>query len=102
MRTPTTYDLEQTDEFGDWYAGLRDRKAAEVVAVRLTRMKAGLFGTVKTVGEGVSEAKVDFGPGYRLYYTIRNRRLIILLVGGDKSSQRRDIKLAHKLAKQLE
>ncbi|KVN83509.1 type II toxin-antitoxin system RelE/ParE family toxin [Burkholderia ubonensis] len=89
-------------EFIDWLAGLRDRVAKAAIANRLDRAALGNLGTVRPVGEGVSEMKVDVGPGYRVYYVTRGEVVIVLLCGGDKSTQKKDIKRAHKLAKELE
>lgn len=92
------YEVRSTDEFDEWLDDLRDRKGRTVIAKRIVRMTGGLFGDVEPVGDGVSEARIDFGPGYRLYFVVRERTVIILLVGGDKSSQRRDIARAKELA----
>ena len=88
----------QTPDFADWFADLRDRRAQVKVAARIVRIEAGNMGDVKSVGNGVSEARIDFGPGYRLYFTRRGTTLIVLLVGGDKGSQTRDIAKAKELA----
>lgn len=91
----------QTSIFADWFNDLRDAKAKSKIAARIARFEIGLMGDVKSVGDGVSEARIAFGPGYRLYYTVRDGRLIILLIGGDKSSQRRDIAKAKEMAAQI-
>lgn len=91
----------QTSTFADWFASLRDTKAKSKIAARIARFEIGLMGDVKSVGDGVSEARIAFGPGYRLYYTVRDGQLIILLIGGDKSSQRRDIAKAKEMAAQI-
>lgn len=91
----------QTAEFAEWLDGLTDESAQRRIAMRIVRMEAGLMGDVKSVGDGVSEARIDHGPGYRLYFTIRNRQLIILLVGGDKGSQARDIAKAKGMAAKI-
>lgn len=91
-------ETTQTPLFANWFAGLRDHKAQSKIASRIARIELGLMGDVKSVGGGVSEARIDFGPGYRLYFTRRGEQLIILLVGGDKSSQQRDIAKAKELA----
>lgn len=90
-----------TEEFDEWLAGLADVKAKGVVAERLVRMASGNLGDVKPVGGGVSEARVDVGPGYRFYFTIRQRVLLIALWGGDKGSQKRDIQKAKKMAEHI-
>jgi len=89
----------QTAEFRDWLNGLRDRKARLRIDDRLKRLASGNAGDTKSVGEGVQELRLHFGPGYRVYYTWRDGVLIILLNGGDKGSQARDIALALRLAK---
>lgn len=95
------YSVLQTEEFSDWLHGLRDRTAAGLVVKRITRMGAGNLGDVKTIGDGVSEARIFFGPGYRLYFTVRDGVILILLCGGDKSSQERDIERARLLVKEV-
>lgn len=87
--------------FSDWFESLRDRKARAKIAARIVRIEAGNVGDVKSVGGGVSEAKIDFGPGYRLYFTRRGTALIMLLVGGDKGSQHRDIAAAKDMAARI-
>lgn len=91
----------QTAAFAKWLTGLRDRKAAKKVAVAIERLAEGL-GNVKRLSSRISEVKIDYGPGYRLYFTYRGEELIILLCGGDKSSQRKDIAKAEELAAELE
>lgn len=93
--------MQTTEAFANWIAGLRDRKAAAIVAARILRVQMGLLGDVKPLGEGVSELRVDHGPGYRVYFTMRGKTLIILLCGGDKSTQKKDIKAAKEMAAQL-
>jgi putative addiction module killer protein len=95
-------EVRQTTVFRAWLDDLADHRAAARIAQRVVRLQAGLMGDVKPVGSGVSELRVDYGPGYRLYFTQRGRLLIILLCGGDKSSQRRDIARAQALAAELE
>jgi putative addiction module killer protein len=94
--------VRQTTTFAAWLDGLRDRRAAERIAMRIVRLEAGLFGDTRSVGSGVSELRVDYGPGYRVYFTRRGSEIVILLCGGDKSSQSRDIKAAIKMATELE
>jgi len=96
-----TMETQQTPAFAEWFDSLRDRKAKSKIAGRIVRIELGLMGDVKSVGDGVSEARIDFGPGYRLYFTRRGEQLIILLVGGDKSSQQRDIIKAKEIAAQI-
>ncbi len=93
------YRIERTAEFEGWLFGLRDQRAREKIATRLVRIESGLLGDRKTVGGGVSELRVDYGPGYRLYYTMREQVIVILLCGSDKRDQDRVIKLAKELAK---
>jgi putative addiction module killer protein len=92
-------EVRQTEHFSRWFEQLRDRAARSKILVRIDRLRLGLYGNVEPVGHGVSELKIDFGPGYRLYVTKKGLQTILLLVGGDKSSQSRDIKLAHEYAK---
>jgi len=98
----TVYTLRQTREFQDWLDGLNDRRAQIRIVARLRLAEAGNLGDWKPVGCEVSEMRVDVGPGYRLYFTRRAHLLIIMLAGGDKSSQKRDIKRAQRIVKQLE
>lgn len=95
-------EIRQTVEFADWLGALRDTNAAKIIKRRAARLEAGLFGDAKGVGGGVMELRVDFGPGYRVYFVRRGSVLVILLCGGDKSSQSRDIKRAKEIAAQLE
>lgn len=81
---------------------LKDRRAKERIAQRIVRVQAGLMGDVKPVGEGVSELRVDYGPGYRVYFRRREEDMILLLCGGDKSTQDRDIREAKAMAKEIE
>jgi putative addiction module killer protein len=91
-------EVRQTETFTSWFDGLRDPKAQAKIVVRIRRAQAGNLADVKPVGEGVSEMRITYGPGYRLYFVQRGETLIILLVGGDKKSQRRDIAKAKELA----
>jgi putative addiction module killer protein len=95
------YRIERTAEFETWLDGLRDPVARRKVVIRLARIESGLLGDWKTVNEGVSEIRIDYGPGYRLYYTIRDQVIVILLCGSVKRDQKRAIKLAKELAKLL-
>jgi putative addiction module killer protein len=95
-----TYQIEQTEIFEAWHLGLRDLRARFAISRRIDRAAFGLLGDVEPVGEGVSEMKIDVGPGYRLYFTMRGRTVIFLLCGGDKRTQDTDIKRAKKLAKE--
>ena len=91
-------EIEVTGEFDKWLTGLRDLQAKVRIFDRIRRLRDGNPGDVRPVGKGVSEMRIDFGPGYRLYYTQRGKSLIILLCGGDKSSQKKDIARALTMA----
>ena len=93
--------IRKTDVFAKWIDGLRDIQARSRILVRIERLAAGNPGDVKPISEGVSELRIDYGPGYRLYYTIHGREVIILLAGGDKHTQARDIRTALRLARNL-
>jgi len=95
-------EIRTTDVFDKWLRKLRDAQARARILVRIKRLSLGNPGDVKPVGEGVSEMRVDYGPGYRVYYVQRGAELIVLLVGGDKSSQGQDIAKAIELAHGLE
>lgn len=94
--------IVETEQFRDWLDGLRDRKARLRIDDRLRRLADGNAGDTKSVGDGVQELRLHFGPGYRVYYIWRDGVLIILLCGGDKSSQTRDIAKAKELAKEVD
>ena len=94
-------EIRKTDIFARWIDGLDDIRARARILVRIERLAAGNPGDAKPVGEGVSEFRIDYGPGYRVYYKKQGRKLVILLVGGDKRSQTRDIKTALRLARNL-
>lgn len=94
-------EIRKTEPFAKWLDGLRDLRGRARIQVRIERLAMGNPGDVKPVGEGVSEMRIDYGPGYRVYYTRRGQGLTILLVGGDKSTQAGDIKTALRLARNL-
>jgi putative addiction module killer protein len=94
-------DVLKTDTFDKWFRGLRDVRAKARIDQRIERLAQGNPGDMKAVGGGVLEMRIDYGPGYRLYYAQRGKTLIILLCGGDKASQRKDIGVAGKLAEGL-
>jgi putative addiction module killer protein len=94
-------EIQETDEYQRWFEGLRDRAAKFRIGVRIRRVALGNFGDIKPVGDGVSELRIAYGPGYRVYLTQRGETLVILLAGGDKSSQQRDIARAKQLARGL-
>ncbi len=96
------FTVRLTEEFQDWLDDQSDKRAQVRIAARLRLAEAGNLGDWGPVGGPVSELRVDYGPGYRLYFTRRGGLLIIMLAGGDKSSQKRDIKRAHKIASELE
>lgn len=96
------FTVLQTEEFRNWLDGLRDLKAQVRIAARLRLAEAGNLGDWKSLGESLSEMRVDVGPGYRLYFTRRQNVLIVMLAGGDKSTQSRDIKRSQKILLQLE
>ena len=95
-------EIRETTPFSMWLRSLRDNRARARIAARVRRLAFGAFGDVQPVGEGVSELRLHFGPGYRVYFVQRGQVLIILLCGGDKSTQGRDIATAKKLAKETE
>lgn len=95
-------EVRQTPAFDEWLENLPDIRAREAIAKRIVRMQSGLLGDVEPVGEGVSELRVHHGPGYRLYFVRRGKILFLLLWGGDKATQERDIKKAKELAKIME
>lgn len=96
------YSIQQTETFAKWLSGLRDLRARARIVARVRQAEHGNLGDTKSVGGGVSEMRIDVGPGYRLYYTRRGEILIVLLVGGDKSSQDRDIRRAQAILQELE
>ena len=103
---PTSYnmvviEIRQTEVYARWFRRLRDREARARIDIRIRRLSIGNPGDVRPVGEGVSEMRINYGPGYRVYYAQRGEALIILLAGGDKDSQERDIQRALELARGL-
>jgi len=93
--------IQQTETYAKWFSGLRDRVARARIDVRIRRLSLGNAGDAKPVGDGVSELRVDHGPGYRIYFIQRGEVVIVLLAGGDKSTQDKDIRNAKALAKDL-
>jgi putative addiction module killer protein len=93
-------ELKQTDTFRKWRLKLKDERARSAIASRLDRLAFGHMGDAEPVGEGVSELRIHYGPGYRVYFQRRGAVLIVLLCGGDKKTQARDIEMAKKLAKE--
>jgi putative addiction module killer protein len=95
------YHIETTPLYDRWFARIRDKKAKVAADTRVRRLSLGNPGDVKFVGGGVLELRLDFGPGYRIYYMRKKELVILLLVGGDKSTQDKDIKKAAELARQV-
>lgn len=93
--------IHKTEKYTDWFSGLRDVKGRARIDARLRHVELGHFGDCEPVGEGVSELRIHFGPGYRVYFVQRGLEVVILLGGGDKSSQQKDIKAALKLAREI-
>lgn len=93
------YEVQQTEEFKTWMHGLRDKRANQRIATRVYRLQAGLLGDVKFF-DGIGELRIDYGPGYRVYFVRRGSVVVLLLCGGDKSTQQRDIAHAKTLAKE--
>lgn len=94
--------VRETDEFHEWIKGLRDERAQARVNARIRRLSLGNRGDWRSVGEGIEEMRIDYGPGYRVYYVFRGTEVVVLLAGGDKSTQDRDIERAKSLAHGLE
>jgi len=101
MATLPVLELRKTEIFAQWLDGLRDVRARARVQVRIERLAAGNPSDVQPVGQGVSEMRIDYGPGYRVYFKKMGREIVILLAGGDKRTQSADIKTALRLARNL-
>ncbi|MGL3711425.1 type II toxin-antitoxin system RelE/ParE family toxin [Leptospirillum ferriphilum] len=95
-------EIRQTELYSEWFSNLRDRAAKARIDIRIRRLSLGNPGDVKPVGEGVSELRIDYGPGYRVYFFQRGPKLIVLLAGGNKSTQEKDIQTAKDLARKLQ
>jgi putative addiction module killer protein len=95
-------EIRQTAEYAAWFTSLRDRLAKTRIDIRIRRLSLGNPGDAKPVGEGLSELRINYGPGYRVYFVQRGSVLIVLLTGGDKSTQAQDIRKAKTLARNLE
>ena len=93
--------IQTTEVFDDWLVGLKDKQAVRRVQVRIDRAEEGNFGDCEPVGEGVSEMRIHYGPGYRVYFVQRGIEIVILLAGGSKSTQSKDIKTALELARKI-
>ncbi|MGY3494775.1 type II toxin-antitoxin system RelE/ParE family toxin [Bradyrhizobium sp. USDA 4502] len=91
----------QTDAFAHWLNSLADIKAVARIGARIRRLELGNPGDVKSVGEGVSEMRIDYGPGYRVYFTRRGKTIVLLLCGGDKRTQSKDVKAAQTMVKEI-
>lgn len=96
------YSIRTTEAFDQWFSRLRDRRAKARILARIDRFESGNPGDIKSLGDGVSEMRISHGPGYRIYYTQRGDVIVILLCGGDKSTQTRDIKKAKEMAQHLD
>jgi putative addiction module killer protein len=96
-----TIEIRQTDVFATWFAGLKDREARARITARIRRLSLGNPGDVKPVGHGISEMRIDYGPGYRVYFVRRGDIVVVLLCGGDKRTQARDIARALGLAQEV-
>lgn len=96
------YEIESTDSFKSWFEGLRDRVAKRRLLGRFERMQQGNFGDYKSLGDGLYELRFFFGSGFRVYYTLRGEQVVLLLTGGDKSGQSRDIEKAREIQEALE
>jgi putative addiction module killer protein len=94
-------EIRKTKTFAKWLDGLRDLQARARVQVRIERLATGNPGDIRPIGEGVSELRIDYGPGYRIYFTMHGQAIVILLAGGDKRTQAADIKTALRLARDL-
>lgn len=94
-------EIRQTEVYSKWFASLRDRQARARIDIRIRRLSLGNPGDAKPVGEGVSELRIDYGPGYRVYFVRRGQQVVILRAGGDKRTQDQDIQLALDLARNL-
>ena len=94
-------EVRQSVDYAKWFGGLRDRRAKARIDIRIRRLSLGNPGDTKSVGDGVSELRIDYGPGYRVYFVQQGSVLVVLLAGGDKSTQARDIAKAKRLARDL-
>ena len=94
------YEVRQTKVFSKWFIKLKNDVAKIAIARRIERLKDGIFGDVKSIGDGLHELRIDVAKGYRVYFVNKDKKIIILLVGGDKSTQNEDIKTAKKMAKE--
>jgi len=95
------YEIETTEEFDKWLSGIRDGKTQKVIIKRIRTISLGTLGKVRSLNNGLFEAKIDFGPGYRLYFVNKDNKIIVLLCGGNKSTQQADITNAKEMAKEI-
>jgi putative addiction module killer protein len=95
------YDIETTEKFDNWLKGIQDGKTQKVIVKRIRSMSLGSLGETRSLDGGLFEAKIRFGPGFRLYFVNKGARIIVLLCGGDKSTQNRDIEQAREMAKEI-
>jgi putative addiction module killer protein len=91
-------EVIQSETYRKWETGLRDRKTRAFIAAKVDKLRYGIMGDIRPVGQGISELRIHYGPGYRIYFQQRGKEIVMLLCGGDKSSQARDIKRAKELA----
>ena len=96
------FELKQTETFRKWRTGLRDERAKALIASRLDRLAFGHSGDAEPVGQGISELRIHYGPGYRIYFRKQGKTVIVLLCGGDKGTQAKDIRTAKRLISELE
>jgi putative addiction module killer protein len=94
-------EIRQTETYKKWFEALKDRNARMRINIRVRRLSLGNLGDVKPVGGGVSEVRIDYGPGYRVYFVQKQKLIIVLLIGGDKSTQSKDIQKAHEIAARM-
>lgn len=102
VSSPSQIEIRQTESYARWFSSLRDQRAIGRILAPIRRLSVGNFGDSKALGGGVSELRIDYGPGYRIYFSRRDSKAILLLIGGDKSRQRADIAKAREIAAQLE
>jgi putative addiction module killer protein len=95
------YDIETTEDFDDWLGSLRDGLTQKIILKRIRSMSLGSLGETRSLTGGLFEAKISYGPGFRLYFVNKGGRIIVLLCGGDKSTQKRDIEKAREMAKEI-
>jgi putative addiction module killer protein len=98
----SAFEVHQTEEFGNWLRRLRDDRAKARIVARIRRMELGNLGDTRPLGGGLAEIRIDYGPGYRIYIAYRSASVVLLLCGGDKQTQRRDIARAREFAEELE